>query len=95
MPALVSDATGVTAVGPEQVIPATQGDDSLAALAMFAVLGDGVDETGHSAVLQSLRKTESSVLAPKKTPHDRTPVGNITPVSAENYNEWATLDSNQ
>ena len=52
MPALVSDATGATAMGPEQVNPATQGDDSLAALAMFAVLGNGVDETGHSAVLQ-------------------------------------------
>src|SRR4051812_10109183 len=49
----------------------------------------------HCGRFAGFAKTEASVLSATKTPHGRTWAGNNRLVSAEIYNEWATLDSNQ
>src|SRR5262249_19252207 len=61
-------------VGTEEIGAAVKSDDSLAGASVSATFGRGGSEVRHGAVLQVRAANWSSTsLAPRKTPHCRTP----------------------
>src|SRR4051812_29622300 len=74
---IIFELAGLRAVGTEIVASAVDHDKSLPAGSVPAVLGDGLNQTWHSAnLLWNFAKRVCTRLAFLETPHYRTSIGN-------------------